>query len=463
MISTSPAFPTAHAHGFPQISVKIDRRIWSEINQQFPVSGVHHKSATANAECRLIVAMLILSALRDNHYNFSFNQPLLDHMNMVGSRKRKKLVKYYAQSRFSRVEVNHSKDHHSIIRRLSGARLHRSPRYQHNIVAGRPGTSPIQDGDATKGLSALRSWPAHWEFTGETVTFGLPVAWFRNFGASYRDACSKLFQQQWRYVSCIESSMLRCVISLPTFQECLDLVMQKPLTTECPTPEVKAGIWLDMWTEFQQDPLLYLFRVAGRCYFPLVNQPKLLRHRYLRFLHNGQIEDAAEVDMSATYWVLLAGMLNPSLCKEMLVQDLVNGRFYERLNTECGNHYQDRRDLKMAVQKDCLFGRKNFGRTRLFAMMERLYSDLARLIRHFRSKHSVRWLSNKLTNAEGEFFIDCLLPYIANAGVPCLPIHDGLVVPASAAEPVRIWCCELAQEHFGFEPMFKITSGAVVR
>ncbi len=218
---------------------------------------------------------------------------------------------------------------------------------------------------------------------------------------------------------------------------------------------------MSMWAEFHQDPLLYLFRVAGRCYHPLVNQPKLLRQRYLKFCHNGQIEDGAEVDMSATYWVLLASILKPSLCKEMLVQELVTGRFYERLNTACGNHYRDQRELKKAVQKDCLFGKKNFGRTRLFASMERLYPDLARLIRHFRNKYSLRWLSNKLTNAEGEFFIDCVLPFLLDAGIPALSIHDALVVPASEAEQVRIWCWGLAKERFGFLPMFRIKYGAV--
>ncbi|MCA9065978.1 MAG: hypothetical protein KDA96_23075 [Planctomycetaceae bacterium] len=440
----------AHAHGLPQIVVKIDRRIWNEIVVEFPVTGEHHRAATANAECRCIVVAFILSALRDDYRSFSFNQVVLDHMHMVGAKKRKKLIKYFARSRFSTVEANYSTGHHSIIRRLSGARFHRSPRYQHNIVAGEPDVA-----------SPLQSLPAQWEFAGDTVTIDLPISWFRSFGASYRDACSKLFQKQWQYVPCIESSTSRCLIGLPTFLECLHLIEREPRTAECPIPEAKARIWRDMWAEWQQDPLLYLFRAAGRCYYPLVNQPKLLRHRYLKFRHNGQIEDAAEVDMSATYWVLLACMLDQSACREVLVRDLVNGCFYERLNAESGNSLKDTRALKRAVQKDCLFGRRNFGRTRLFATMERLYPDLARLIRHRRSNYPVRWLSDRLTNAEGAFFIDCVLPFVVDAGIPALPIHDAIVVPASAAEQVKQLCCDLAQTRFGFVPRFKITKGAV--
>lgn len=218
---------------------------------------------------------------------------------------------------------------------------------------------------------------------------------------------------------------------------------------------------MDRWAEWREDPLLYLFRTAGRCYYPLVNQPKALRHRHLKFRHNGLIEDTAEVDMSATYWVLLARILDPSPCKEMLIQDLVTGHFYQRLNAEIGNGYEDPADLKRAVQKDCLFGQRNFGRTKLFTTMERIYPDLARLIRHFRINHPVRWLSDRLTNAEGEFFIDTVLPFVVNAGIPALPIHDAVVVPASTAERVKRCCCDLARAHFGFEPKFKITNGAV--
>lgn len=86
--------------------------------------------------------------------------------------------------------------------------------------------------------------------------------------------------------------------------------------------------------------------------------------------------------------------------------------------------------------------------------------DLARLIRHHRSIHPVKWLSDRLTNAEGEFFIDGVLPFVVDAGIPALPIHDAVVVPASAAEQVKRWCCDLAQARFGFAPKFKITNGA---
>ncbi len=119
---------------------------------------------------------------------------------------------------------------------------------------------------------------------------------------------------------------------------------------------------LKRWNEWKDDPMLYLNRVERRLYYPLVNQSKHLRRRYMQFEHNGTLEPVAEVDMSATYWVLLTSMLDESPCKARLIQDLNEGRFYERLNQAVGEIYTAPSELKAAVQKDCLFGKERFGR-----------------------------------------------------------------------------------------------------
>ena len=449
MIATLRAGQTEYAQTFEptqKILVEIDIRVWRDILQWFPVDGQHHRTAAANAECRLIATAFVLSALRDDFCCFSFNQPVLDHMAGVGSRKRKKLVDFFDHSRFFKVVVNYSTEHHSIIRSLAGTRLQQYSRYQHNVVHA--DRSQVVDSDALHSLSEC------WQYSGETVFVHLPVNWYQNYGASYRQACSKLFPDQWQFATCIESSVSQCVVSLPTYEECLDAANHSRSSSNT-SPEVKAKIYHRMWKEWQQRPLLYLFRTAGRCYYPLVNQSKILRRRHLKFVCNGQIEDSAEVDMHATYWVLLTSLLDWSHCKETLIQDLAAGCFYERLNHEIGNRFEEPHDLKVAVQKDCLFGRRDFGRTVLFAAMERLYPDLARLIRYYRRHHSVKWLSEKLTHAESAFFIDRLLPFVVNAGASALPIHDALVVPASMAKQTECWSRELATEHFGFCPKFK--------
>jgi hypothetical protein len=117
--------------------------------------------------------------------------------------------------------------------------------------------------------------------------------------------------------------------------------------------------------------------------------------------------------------------------------------------------FTDSQSLKAAVNKDCLFGRQNFGRTPLFVSMQKLFPDLARFIRHKRLHHDVSWLSDLLTNAEGSFFLDLLLPFVVGSNVPALTIHDAVIVPASKASQVAGYCNQLAEAHFGFCPRFK--------
>ncbi len=57
--------------------------------------------------------------------------------------------------------------------------------------------------------------------------------------------------------------------------------------------------------------------------------------------------------------------------------------------------------------------------------------------------------------------IDYLLLHNVIAGILYLPVHDGFVVPAAAAEMVRKLCCGLTKERLGVEPRFKITHGIV--
>jgi hypothetical protein len=148
-------------------------------------------------------------------------------------------------------------------------------------------------------------------------------------------------------------------------------------------------------------------------------------------------------------------MLDDSRCKDNLISDLSDGLFYQKLGERSGNAFSDTQSLKAAVNKDCLFGKRDFGRTPLFVSMQKLYPDLARFIRYQRSRHSPSYLSDVLTNAESAFFVDLLLPYIVNAGTPALTIHDAVIVPASKASQVAGYCNQLATEHFGFCPKFK--------
>ena len=359
-------------------------------------------------------------------------------MSLVGSKKRKRIVEYFSQTQFCTIEKNYSADRNSIIRKLSKAKVKRVSGYQHSE-------------SEVDGHAYFRT---RWQYAGAVVITHLPVEWLQAYDHSFNRACSLLYPEQSRWVSCTESSMAQLVIGTPTREEYVDAATHSRNLAGT-SPEVKADLYQESWSSFQKHPLLYLTRKAGRVYHGMTNQPKILRRQHLSFECDGGVEKTAEIDMSSTYYVLLTSMLDAGRCKDQLIQDLTEGCFYRKLGEASGNRFTDTQELKMAVNRDCLFGKRDFGKTPLFVAMEKQFPDLARFIRHKRRHHDVSWLSDVLTNAEGSFFIDLLLPFVVGANVPALTIHDGLLIPASRAKEVSIWCSDLAVQHFGFCPRFK--------
>ena len=459
--------------------VRIDVRLWKEVTDFFPVEGVHYQTVRMNKNCRLLIAVWIRRALRSKEKRFMFNQELLSEM--YSSNTREAVVLYLNHSRFFKDSMKHSSGHHSIVRALKGAKVEAVYDQQHKV-------NTVDHGDGIPVLNEWveTTWNGTWVYSGNVCDVAIPGEWFHDYEYRYILGCRKLYPEQWTFERLLKESVSKCRIEPASYEQCRSIAMKsiawkqrvaawyerrgpsRRTTNAQPlTVDEAAMSYFEDWNDLQDDQLWYLKRIDGRCYYPLVNQPRGLRRTNLRLFHNGAWEQCAEVDMSSTYYVFLASWLDPSKCRDELIIDLVGGNFYERLNDESGGEFSenDRDLLKIATQIECVFGklggRSGFGKGKRFLAMSRLYPDLSRFIMHKRRNHDVKWLSRKLTNAEGSLFIDCLLPHIVNAGIPCLPIHDGLVVPESAAEQVRSWCCELAQERFGFGPKFKVSYSIV--
>ena len=455
--------------------VRIDVRLWKEVCDFFPVEGVNYQTVRMNKNCRLLIAVWIRRALRSKEKRFMFNQKLLSKM--YSSDTREAVVLYLNHSRFFQDSMKHSSGHHSIVRSLKGAKVEAVYGQQHKV-------DTFDYGDGIPVLNAWdeSTWDGTWIFSGKVCDVDIPCDWFHEYEYRYSFGCRKLYPKQWTFEPLLKDSVSKCRIELATYAQCKDIAMKSiawkqrlatwyerrtgiPPAKKTRHLSLDEIVWLyfEDWNDLQDDPLWYLKRIDGRCYYPLVNQPRGLRRTNLRLFHNGEWQQCAEVDMSSAYYVFLASWLDPSECRDQLIDDLVGGNFYERLNEESGGEFSanDRDLLKVATQIECVFGklggRSGFGKGKRFLAMSRLYPDLSRFIMHKRRNHDVKWLSRKLTNAEGSLFIDCLLQHIVNSGIPCLPIHDGLVVPESAAEQVRIWCCELAKKRLGFEPNFKVS------
>jgi hypothetical protein len=450
---------------------------WKEIQDYFPVDGVHWRTKLRNEDCRLIVASFVRSALRDDDLEFGFNTKVLSKM--LGSDKRQEIVDYFAQSQFSTIVKNHSSGNSCIVRRLTGEQFRKTLARQHNVQQaemgdGLPCRLPC---DRRPSQERLPFNATVWRYPGEVLPVYDRTGWFRQYGQRYRDACKALFPEQWRFLPAFEWSVAHCETTVAEYDACLALADKsiewgsrvsewqerrtgRPQKHREPLNRNElAEYYMLTWAEWCKDRTQYVLRTDGRLYYPLVNQPRGLRKSNMRFQYNGRLERCAEVDMSSTYYVLLASELHPSACKDRLLQDLFDGTFYEQLDEEAGRKYsKDDRDLlKIAVQIDCLFGKEKFGMSDNFKAMSRRYPDLAAFIMHKRKRHDVTWLSKKLTNAEGKLFIDGLLPSIVDCGIPCMTMHDALLVPVSVADQVKEQCFQMTMDRIGVKARFKVS------
>lgn len=203
-------------------------------------------------------------------------------------------------------------------------------------------------------------------------------------------------------------------------------------------------------------------RIYGRLYHGLVNAPRWVRRQF-RMRHNGRDGPVAEVDMSSTYWVLLCSMLPDCAEKAELASVLAGagGRdFYMELDGACDVPYCDRNKVKQKVQSQCLFRTVwKYQGFPLWQALRKFNKPLARLIDSMRSVMDGTDFSEVLTRREASFFVDHLLPMVHGMGIPCLTVHDALLVPACEAERVKDLCCKEAFTFFGFTPKFGVTYG----
>ena len=462
--------------------VDIGEDHWREICTFFPVDNVHWRTKLRNEDCRLIVASFVRSALRSDDLRFGFNTKVLSKMG--GSDKRELIARYFSQSKFCTVAKKHSAGNRCRIRTLSGTGLSRNLARQHKLMGADAtecdGGTPLRR-DMSGRESRRNRLPFKqtvWSYDGKTVPVYDPDDWFRQYGQRYRDARIKAYPEKWHFLPALKWSAENCIASFANYDECLKLAdksiekkqrllrwyEQRTGRKQQPTGlfdrDELARHYMLSWGDWCKDRLHYVKRIDGRVFYPLVNKPRGLRRSNMAVRYDDKHQGWANVDLSSAYYVLLASELRPSECKELLVHDLHNGKFYEEVDREAGGSYsdEDRGLLKIAIQIDCLFGKECFGDSENFKAMSRRYPELAALIMYRRKNHDVSWLSRKLTNAEGTLVIDCLLPHIVARGIPCLTMHDAVLVPESVAELVRTMCEQLTMERLGIPARFKVST-----
>ncbi|MEO2031641.1 MAG: hypothetical protein ABGZ35_06120 [Planctomycetaceae bacterium] len=310
----------------------------------------------------------------------------------------------------------------------------------------------------------MRRYVSRWHFeAADTRIQTIPGEWLQERDRRFRDATTALFGVSHAYRDHLQTSMESVEFAHVSYSDCLAAAQQSNLSVW--TAEQKARHYLQQWRCLEHSPLGFCFRSAGRVYYPLCNQPKALRQKFVRFNWNGQSVPSAEVDLSSSYPVFLLTMLPPTDDVRRMKRDIEAGVFYERLAEACTSQkWSDRSKLKVDVQIQCFFGGAGFGGQPLFGAMRQLYPTAAKFIEGIRFNKSgqlrrtgARELSGLFTKAEGAFFIDSVLPQLCASGIPTLTIHDAVIVPAPVAEQVQGYVSAIAENELGIVANFKIT------
>lgn len=421
------------------LKISLPVEIVNEINSQFP--DVSHKTIKQSRETtRNILCYQIYRAIHNKHAQVSIHQGLID--NMYGSRQRKALMGVLNDLRFFRRVKKHVAGIQTSIWQV-----------EHPELKGRNRAS-------IDGPHAMMSpsWMPWWMFGCDSFVV-LGADWITVNRKRYEFASHKLWNVSHQYREHLESNLESVVISPLSLSECTEgAAMSKESKLNLAQ---KAEIYRREWNAFADDPLRFCFRKSGRLYYPMVNQPKALRRRHLQFHWKGELVPMAEVDLRSSYWAFLLAMLEPTEDVSQLAKDLEDGLVYERLAESCTSQtWKDRQALKVAAQIQCLFGDSGFGQQPLFGALHSRYPTLAAFIRGVRcragSGQTARKLSKLLTEAEGSFFIDTLLPELTSIGIPALPLHDAVIVPVTVAEEVRI-IAEAAIRKIGIPGRFSVT------
>ncbi len=190
---------------------------------------------------------------------------------------------------------------------------------------------------------------------------------------------------------------------------------------------------------------------SGRLYQPLTNAPRLMRRE---MTIDG--EKMTEVDLSSAYWAVLSAELPDSDERDRMIDSLQAGLWYSDLAAEAGVEFATNGELKVATQTQCLTGQDQRLESRpLWVALKRLYPTLSRIIQRIRDESGASGLTHFLTSLEGRVMAPVHLCVIA-LGIPALPLHDGILVPLSAAERVADVIRTVATEKLGFTPLVKI-------
>lgn len=189
----------------------------------------------------------------------------------------------------------------------------------------------------------------------------------------------------------------------------------------------------------------------SRFYHGMTNCPRYVRY-LCTMLHNGVRERVCTVDLHACYWTILVSLMPDGPEKAELIALLQGRKFYSELASMVGA--EDTPAFKVRVQTECLFYKSSmrWRRKTAIAIRDR-WPQLHEAVQSLRAG-GVSRLSDYLMSQEMAIMMPAMLE--ASESMPCLPIHDALMVPLCEAEKVKEIVLRHATQVLGFTPRVKI-------
>ena len=135
-----------------------------------------------------------------------------------------------------------------------------------------------------------------------------------------------------------------------------------------------------------------------------------------------------------------------------------SGELYQRLADAAGMPYEttgEQRAVKAQTQMFCLFGRIGFHR--LWFALQEICPGVSSYIRWWRNQSGgATRMANRLQRLEGALMTDGIVNHMTSQSIPCVQIHDAVIVPVGYKDQAAGWLREYSRTLYGTECRVKV-------
>lgn len=454
-------------------STSIPQSVMDKFDADLAIVGVHHKTRAKHETTRAAIVQILCRGLRSRYRLTRYNQRLLRGMtSQCVASAVSKFLKSWTHIDIAVDYSTHETGKHCRMWQLSGSVARKtSILYRPHIMVARsvclpdsisPVPTPLDPPHKSRVDEASEDvfGRLSHEWCVPVVEYHWPDGWWDSYEDKYHYAAGKLWEDHYDFRPALRFGFESLQDLEPmTYGECYvlaDAEVPDDVDDHKNVVRNKAKAWLASWESLRTNGIDWSFRQDGRLYYAIVSLPKVLRRR-LRFASGSWVE----IDMKSTFWAILVGLIPPGESRDAMLEVLNTRNFYGVINDQLRQPLPAS-EIKQAVNRDGLFGfryaKENpYGDTEIFDVLNSLFLECMRYVTECRDrKFGASRLAWMLMKQESKIFIDGGLKWCHQKGIPSLPVHDCLAVPAEFAEIVLEQLRSAATNLLGYTPEFDV-------